>query len=87
MRLCSSAGKVTGYKPDGRNSIPSRDSSVRDHVQVGYGVHPVSYPTDTGDIHQKMKRADHEANTHFHLTLIQMSRIIRVLPPSFLIRL
>jgi hypothetical protein len=47
MNPDSSAAKVTGYGLGDQGSVPGRNFSLRNHIHVGFRVHPVSYPVDT----------------------------------------
>jgi hypothetical protein len=57
-------GLATGYRLDGRGSVPGRgtDFSILHSAHTGSGSHPASYPMGTGALFLGIKRPGTEAD-------------------------
>jgi hypothetical protein len=58
----SSVGIATGWTVGAQFPARERDYSLLHSVQTGSGVHPASYPMDTGALYPGVKPPVHEAD-------------------------
>jgi hypothetical protein len=75
----SSVGIATGYRLDGRGSIPggAENFSLLYNVQTGSEAHPASYPLGTGTVSKGVKRPGGVKLIN-HLHLLPRSRMVEL---------